>query len=383
MRLALLIGNRFNPWHFQGYRHLRGEPQVTVFRAESEIQQYFDERDDRTLPFAFKRMYFDTQAGNPIKRALNVCAESLLNREPRILPFHERLRGYDVIQSWELFTDWSAQAVLAREKYGVPLAVMVWDNIPFNMERSPGRRGIKERVAKGADIFIVHTERSRRMLDFEGVPPGRVVKISPGVDTELFSPGSSEHEGFNILFVGWFLPRKGLDFLLFALRELLNDRASRSQDIRLIMAGSGPGRDRIDASVQRLDLGDVCVFRGAVPHGTMPNVYRAADLFVLPSIAAPEWQEQFGMSLIEAMACGTPVITTRTGAIPEIVGESAILCQPNDFASLADALKQLVQDPARREELSQSGRARVLEHFTLKKHAEALSDIYESLLGTR
>ena len=385
MKLALVIGNRFNPWHFRAYQGLRGSPEVTVFRAESEIQGYFDECDDCSPSFNFERIFLDTQAGNPVVRAVNGLTTAFLGREPRILPFHERLRGFDAIQSWELFTDWSAQALRAREKYGIPLAVMVWDNIPFNNEQNLERREIKRRVAAGADLFVVHSERSRRMLDFEGVPSDRVVMLDPGVDVQLFSPGAPQpeglKEGFTILFVGWFLPRKGLDFLLLALRELLNDEALGRHNIRLVMVGSGPGKDRIGALVERLGLGRACTFTGSLPYSHMPDAYRSADVFVLPSIATPQWQEQFGMSLIEAMACGTPVVTTRSGAIPEIVGDSAIVCQPNDFVSLAEALGQLIQNPGQRRALGESGRARVLERFTLRQLADGLSDTYERLLA--
>ena len=315
MKLALLPGNRFNPWHFQGYRRLRGDPAITVFRAESEIQERYDRCTDDAFPFAFERIKFDTQAGPFLSRLLNAAGTRWLEREPRILPFHERLRGFDVLQSWELFTDWSAEALRAHERFGVPLAVMVWDNVPFNMERNPERRAMKERVAAGADLFVVHTERSRRMLDVEGVPAGRIALVHPSVDTDVFCPGPSKREDFGlddedfvVLFVGWFLPRKGIDFLLLALRELLHDSCVECRRLKLMMVGSGPGRDRIERLIDRLDIREACVFAGALPYGRMRDAFRSADCFVLPSIATPTWQEQFGMSLIEAK--GLPGVST-------------------------------------------------------------------------
>lgn len=388
MRLALLKGNRFNPWHLQAFKRLRGNPSITAFRAESEIQRYFDQRDDKTVGFPVERIYFDTEVGNPVTRWARTFQERYLNRAPRIVPFFERLKDFDVVQSWELFTDWSAQAVMAKERFGTPLAVMVWDNIPFNMERNPGRRMLKQRVAAHADVFMVHTERSRRMLDMEGVPSNRVNLLNPGVDLALFSPGPHRRsdfglaeEEFVILFVGWLLPRKGIDFLILALRELLNDSQLRGRQVRLLIVGSGPGVDRVEHLIARVGVGHVCTFAGPVPYNRMPDAFRAADLFVLPSIATPEWQEQFGMSLLEAMACGVPVISTLTGAIPEIAGNSAILCQPNDFFALYEATKRLILNPSERTDLGAAGRARAEAHFTLDNYAEALSHIYDGLLG--
>lgn len=387
MRIALLKGNRFNPWHLQVFKRLRGQPAITAFRAESEIQQHFHSCDDGSLPFTFERIFFDTQIGNPFVRLKNTLLYRYRNREPRLVAFHERLRDFDVIHSWELFTDWSAEAVTAREKFGIPLAVMVWDNIPFNMERNPVRRELKRRVAAAADVFLVHTERSRRTLGIEGVDLDRVVQLDVGVDLEVFCPGErnrtalgvSEDE-FLILFVGWFLPRKGLDFLILAIRELLSEPSRKNQKVRLLIVGTGPGRERIEQLIERLGMKAMCTFTGSVPYNRMPEIYRAADVFVLPSIAMPDWQEQFGMSLIEAMACGTPVITTWSGAIPEIVGDAAVLCQPNDFLALYEALKTLIAEPGRRNELGARGRARAQERFDLNRSAAALSDVYDHLL---
>lgn len=387
MKLALLQGNRFTPWHLSAFRRLKGTPEVTAFRAESEIQEHFQTQGADALDFPIEPIHFDTQAGFWSNRVKNQLLERWGCREPQILPFHERLRGFELIQSWELFTDWSGEAVEARRKWGIPLAVMVWDNIPFNMEHSAHRRGIKEQVARHADRFLVHTERSWRMLRLEGAAESRIVKIDPGVDTQFFCPGPAnrarfgfEPEDLVLLFVGWLLPRKGIDFLLLALRELLDDPALSHRRLRLWMVGAGPGRDRVEQLIRRLGIQEACVFAGSAPYMEMPDYFRAADIFVLPSIATPQWQEQFGMSLIEAMASGVPVISTLSGAIPEIVGDAGILCQPNDFVSLHEAIRRLIGDPSARQELAQLGRARAESHFTLDAYAANLSEIYNGML---
>ena len=387
-KLALLIGNRFNPWHFRGYRRLTPQPAITVFRAESEIQQYFDERDDGSAPFAFERIAFDTQAGPWLTRLGNQFQTRYANRPPALLPFHDRLRGFDLVQSWELFTDWSEQAAIARERYGTPLVSMVWDNIPFNMERTPRQCDIKARVMGATDRFIVHTERSRRMLHLEGVDDARIVRIPPGVDLDTFTSGSGNRarykldpDAFVLLFVGWFLPRKGLEFLLYALRELLEDSARKGRKIQLLMVGSGPGKDRIDTLVRRLRLEEACVFAGSVPYSEMPTVFRSVDAFVLPSIATDEWQEQFGMALIEAMACTTPCVTTWSGAIAEIAQDAAVMCQPNDFVALTEAIKMLMEDPGACKRFSAAGRKNVENHFSLAHFACGMDAVYKEVLN--
>lgn len=386
MKVALLKGNRFNPWHLQAYNQLEGRVAVTAFRAESEIQRHMDLQDDGSIPFPCELIHFDTQSGNPVTRIWNELHSRYFNREPRILPFHERLRGFDVVHTWELFTDWSEQAIIAKKNYGIPVATMVWDNIPFNMEQTQVRRDIKTRVRDASDVFLVHTERSRHTLLLEGIADERIVLFPPGVDTERFSPGKVERAQFNLAddefvigFVGWLIPRKGIDWLLLAFRLLLDDSSMKNKKLRLLMVGSPAHKEKILTIARRLGVEDRCSFLGPLTYSQMPDVFRAADVFVLPSVAAPDWQEQFGMSLIEAMASGTPVVSTYSGAIPEIVDDCGVLCQPNDFLSLAASLKQLILDETVRRQFAERGRERALQHFGLKQHAEALWGVYERL----
>jgi len=389
VRLALLKGNRFSPWHLQAFRRLP-DTEVVAFRADSEIQRIFDGQDDGSALFPIEPIYFDTQAGPTLSRFKNIFLSRYGDREARIVPFSERLRGFDAIHTWELFTDWTEQALEARERFGVPVAVMVWDNIPFNMERDAGRRRLKERAAACADLFIVHTERSRRMLEVEHVPAEKIVTMDPGVDTEAFSPGPRDRaaldlrgDEFVILFVGWFLPRKGIDFLVLALHELARDPQLARIKFRLAIVGAGPGRARVEQLITRTNLAGRCTFLGSLTYDRMPAAYRAADVFVLPSIATAEWQEQFGMSIIEAMACGTPVVTTMSGAIPEITGDCAMLCQPNDFVSLYEAIRELALDPNRRTAIGAAAREHALARFTLDAFAQNLSAAYARLTPVR
>ena len=386
MKLALLKGNRFNPWHLTAFTRMAGIA-VTAFRAESEIQSYFRERGADTLPFPVEPIYFDYQSGPWWRQQLNRITMNRMGRTPRIIPFHERLADFDCILSWELFTDWSMEAVKAKEKYGIPLAIMVWDNIPFNHEDDAERRTIKERVREAADVFIVHSELSREMLLEEGVEDDRIQKVWPGVDTERFSPGSGNREAYGLgdddvvlLFVGWLLPRKGIDYLLEAMAKLLQEETLLADKLKLLIVGSGPGRERVDALVSRLGLGDRCVFAGSVPYEKMAAAYQCSDVFVLPSIDTPTWKEQFGMSLMEAMACGLPCAGTRSGAIPEIAGPGGRICAAEDASDLAGVLRPLLLEKQTRISLGETNREVAVERYGLDDHVEAMATILHKIV---
>jgi D-inositol-3-phosphate glycosyltransferase len=226
------------------------------------------------------------------------------------------------------------------------------------------------------------------MLSFEGIDAGRITKIDPGVDLDTFSPGPGDRaalglreDDFVILFVGWFVPRKGVDFLLYAVRRLIDELPATAPRVRVVLVGSGFGRERVEALTDRLGLREACVFTGALTYDRMPDVFRACDVFVLPSVASEEWQEQFGMSLIEAMACGKPCIASLSGAIEEIAGDCSLLVQPNDFLSIQKALRRLVNEPSLRADLGDAARTRAVQRFNIHHHADALSDVYEVLLA--
>ena len=114
----------------------------------------------------------------------------------------------------------------------------------------------------------------------------------------------------------------------------------------------------------------------------MPALYALADVFVLPSIAGRDWQEQWGQSLIEAMAMGVPVVGSRSGSIAEVVGDSGLLVQAGDFLELAAALDTLLGDQPRRGKMAaearSKGRARVR-----GRRAVAVSGLYRAMVAAR
>ncbi len=386
MKLALLKGNRFNPWHLRVFNHMPDDVHPVAFRAESEVQRRMAERDDGSVSMPIESIRFQAPAGGMVGRiAQNFRARTGAVRQ-HVMPFHDRLAGYDAILSWELFTDWTSEALEAKREFGVPIGLIIWDNIPFNHDDDETALRIKERAVEEADLFIVHTERSRRTLHIEGVDDSRIRVIPHGVDTEAFAPGSGDRGAFGleasdfvILFVGWLLPRKGIDFLILALDELRRDPKLSEISFKLHAVGSGPGTDRVEHLVQRLNLGDRVHFTDGLPYDRMVEAYRSADVFVLPSIATDTWQEQFGMSLLEAMSTGLPCVSTYSGSIPEILSDTGLLCQPNDFVSLHEAVRALAMSGQRRDSLATAGRQRALEVFSLEAYAAGLDSALREL----
>ncbi len=175
-----------------------------------------------------------------------------------------------------------------------------------------------------------------------------------------------------ILFTGTFEPRKNIAGLLRAYRSLL-DRTHESID--LILAGSrGWLFDETRALIEQLHLTDRVRLIEAPSDPDLVALYNLATVFVLPS-----YYEGFGLTVLEAMACGTACIISNRGSLPEVGGDAALIVDPDDESQLTAALERVLSDPQLRSNLKQRGLSRVKE-FSWQRCARETSEVYESVM---
>jgi D-inositol-3-phosphate glycosyltransferase len=233
-------------------------------------------------------------------------------------------------------------------------------------EKEPELRiSTEHRVLDSADAVVVATEQEREdLVRLYGASPHKIRVIEEGVDLELFHPGDKREarralgvEDENVvLYVGRIQPLKGLDILLRAM-ALLRDGANT----RLMTVGGDLERDqtlgRLQTMAKGLGIRDRVTFTGAMKHTELPNYYRAADVFVLPSR-----YESFGLAPLEAMACGTPVVASRVGGLTSYIreGRNGYLVPwrcPEPFAQRLDAL---LANPSLVESMGRAAREQAL-----------------------
>jgi glycosyltransferase involved in cell wall biosynthesis len=197
-----------------------------------------------------------------------------------------------------------------------------------------------------------------------------------GADPELFTPLA--HPGnqrpFTIGYFGRLVEEKGLATLMDAAAQLHNP------DWCLRFVGSGPHQSALEKRAAELGIGDKVQFCAYVPSTQMPALYHELDVFVLPSLTRPNWKEQFGRVLVEAMASGVPVIGSDSGAIPDVTGDAGLVFPEGDTAALTIHLDHVQHDSSLRAQLAQKGRARVLDHFTHERVADETVRVYHQLL---
>ena len=234
-------------------------------------------------------------------------------------------------------------------------------------------------VARRLDALISGSEASARLVEETwALQRGAVRAIYDGVDTALFRPaGKDETEPGCVLFVGNSDdPNKGAVFALQAIAALPS-----SLGARLCIVG-GPAQQLSVAprEIERLGIEDRVTIVGRVSSDELAAWYRRAQVVVCPSL-----YEGFGLPAAEAMACGTAVIASDGGALPEVVAdrETGVIVPAGDAPALADALAGLIAGPDRCRAMGAAGRARVLERFTWSRTATETAQLYEQVLAAR
>ena len=231
--------------------------------------------------------------------------------------------------------------------------------------------------ARAADSIIAVSQHTRRdLLNLYQVPTEKVHVIYEGVDPE-FAPADaasvakvvqkqSRHRPY-LLMVGTLDPRKNH---LAAMKALAKVKADGFPHRLVVAGGKGWLFEPIQEQVAALGLTDDVTFAGYVPAEELPALYSGADCVLIPSV-----YEGFGFSVLEAMACGTPVVSSNAGSLPEVAGDAALLVDPHDMDGLAAAVKRVIDDVDLAANLRRAGLAQAAQ-FRWSKCAAETADLY-------
>jgi glycosyltransferase involved in cell wall biosynthesis len=374
-RVVLLRGHSANLWDLRPWEQLLERYDVTVLVTGANVHDLAGLRIG-VQPVASVRDPF------PAGRAGSAAAYALGERYRGLA---EHLRGAAIVHSAEIGTWFSAQAAALRAALGFRLVLTVWETIPWlDAWRWPRERAYRRRTLPATDRFLPATERAARTLRLEGAAADRITVCPPGIDTARFAgagcaAAAREHL---VLSAGRLVWEKGHQDVLRAAAAVAlgHDGGDPAPTLRVLVIGSGPEEKRLRRHAAELGIADRVEFRAAVPYDEMPGMYARASCLVLASLARPGWEEQFGMVLVEAMSAGLPVITTNSGAIPEVVGgDPAELIGPGDWPGLARALRESVlsRPPGRRVDWP----AERLVRFSTGAAARRVGGVYDTLLA--
>ncbi len=240
---------------------------------------------------------------------------------------------------------------------------------------------IDQAVRKCDHIIAVSQSTKRDIIQLTGAPEDKITVVHEAahpsyrpLDAEEAMRSVQEHFGLGrpfVLFVSTIEPRKNVPTLLRAFRRLLDDYRA---EVDLVLAGEkGWLFDDVFKLVRELSLEDRVRFLGRVDTDDLMNLYNAARLLVHPAL-----YEGFGLPPLEAMACGTPVVASNTSSLPEVVGDAALLIDPNEADELTVAIWRLLSDEDLRAQMREKGLKRA-QLFSWRKAAEETLAIYRRL----
>ncbi len=263
----------------------------------------------------------------------------------------------------------------------IPQVTVVHDLLPLFFPAEYPRqqyyfRSLVPRVLRSSRVLVADSESTRRdITQSYGIAPDKIRVVYPGYDPDTYSANGSDRplrsgEGSYLLYVGNLLPHKNLLSLLDALAILRRRRRAR-----LIIRGDGqPAYARaVRERVETLGLGDLVSFQGYAAEGALRDLYAGAVCLVLPSL-----REGFGLPVLEAMACGTPVITSSSSSLPEVGGDAALRVDPHDAIDLADAMYRVLTDADLRDDLRERG-LKWVRAFSWRRTAEQISRLLDEV----
>ena len=239
----------------------------------------------------------------------------------------------------------------------------------------------RRRLAREGAHFIAVSGFIRDRLVRLGFPPSRVTTLYIGIDTEKFAPpsGARPTQDRCIVTVGRLVEKKGTAYLVDALARI----APRFPDLTCKVIGDGPLRGDLERRAGSLGLGDRIRFLGFVDNDEVRDHLRRATLFCLPSVTARDGDaEGLGMVLLEAGACGVPLVGTRHGGIPEVIrdGESGLLVPERDPEALAAALSEILSSESLRRRMGVAARRDMEERFDIRTQTRRLEEIYGEII---
>ncbi len=286
----------------------------------------------------------------------------------------------DIIDLWEEpWAQVSVQACRLRNRLLPQTRIVAETEQNINKKLPPPFEPYRRFTLQQANFVVARNQEAVEIVRSKGYR-GPAEVVPNAVDAELFRPMERAEcrrelglAGFVAGYVGRMVEEKGL-------MEMVDALVHCPSHFRLLFVGSGPYQAELERRVREIGREDQVTFLPARLLEQLPQVMNAIDVLVLPSRTTPSWKEQFGRVLIEANACGTPVIGSSSGAIPEVIGKAGIVVPERNAKALADALRDLEADPAGRAAMGLIGRRQVEANYTWQRVAERMSDIYQQVM---
>ncbi|MEK7592608.1 MAG: glycosyltransferase family 4 protein [Patescibacteria group bacterium] len=371
--VAIVRGAFLNAYEMQSFEPLVNRYDLTAFGSYTSFQNKFK--------FPSKILYSPLDVPSfPLKMQI---FNRLLIDAHYLFGLENALTGYDLVHSAETYYRYTQQALDAKKSGKAKKVIAtVLENIPHNNEGIWGRKEYKKRSRNELDHIIALTHKTKDALVDEGAYAKKITVIGHGIDVTRFIPKPHKKENKNplvVLFSGRLEYEKGIEDVLVVARMLAFDDRYRNK-LKFQIIGDGSMSARVDEVIKELPEG--FIERKHVEYTEMPQVYIESDIVLAPSKPTKTWDEQYCTVLLEAQAMGLPIVTTRTGGIPENVGDAAILVKPGDTKAIFEGIRRFVESQSLRLEYGKKARSRALRVHDARLVADRIAEVYEKVLSS-
>ena len=229
---------------------------------------------------------------------------------------------------------------------------------------------------KSADKIICYTQMEKdKLMHMLKLDSEKIIAIPNGVDTNLFHEDNNNNnynnQNITILWVGRFVRGKGVEYIIQAAKILVK----KVPDLNFLLVGDGSLKGEIESIIEKSDLKENVKIKENIPNANMPEVYQKTDIFVLPSL-----NEGVPKTLLEAMACGKPVVISEFPHLQELIKNSGLSFPKGDVHALADKIMRLIRDPELAKELGINGRKKILKDHSWEHTVHKTIELYEEVL---
>lgn len=388
MKIGIVWENGVSKWMSQMFEPLMdiSDSDVTVFVGERNKYDITD------VKLKKHRMTHREELLLGLRHPL-ASLKKIINAPFKKLDFYynslsKYLDGYDIVECHDSSRSLYSLSELKRQGKEFKLVVSYAENIPYRQVFDEKTNYIKHSAYEMIDHFIPWCNTIKKTMLLEGVPEEKITTIYTGIDLNLFTPEPKDTsllkeleispEEFTLLYVGKLTSWKGVHILPYAAKILVS---KGYKGFCFVIAGRGAQLDNLKKVIAEAGVDKHFRFAGFTPYTDIKNIYNLADAFVCPSYPTMTWQEQFGMVLVEAMACGKPIIGSASGSIPEVMGDAGMTFIPGDFFELAEKIEFFMNNKNHIYRLGQKGRRRAEELFDARKNALKLYEVYRKVLG--
>lgn len=383
-KIALVRGDSLNEWEGKLWENLNNDFEVTGFCSRNNLY------NPRNLNFNITRLRTSTD-----NYFISIAHKYLFGRFQEMVGLEKELVDFDIAHTAEISYYYTLQAIRAKNNNkNLKVVTTVWDNSfgRFEYNYWPYLKippqfwqkridSIVGEIVNGVDLFLPVTEYSAQMLRDFGVNESRIKILTPAVvmpeylDRDILEElGLKDKEIY--LVVNRMVKEKGVYDVLYGWKIYMRELSNNNK--LLLMIGRGPERKNLMRMAKKFGIDGSIKFIEQLPNQKVRQLSKQAKCLILGSLATPVWQEQFGFVLAEAIVNGCPIISTYSGAIPEVVGGAGLLFASGNPVELKKALVKL-DDKEMHQRLKRNCEIEK-KRFEVGKFRENLIEIYKELL---